>query len=53
MGIVTEQPVQLIAPLWELVPWKDAGKYWHELMEGQYEWLSNGKQLREKDLVKT
>ncbi len=42
-----------IAPLWELVPWKEAKKYWDELMEGQYEWSSIGKQLREKGLVKT
>lgn len=41
-----------IAPLWELVPWKEARKYWDELMEGQYEWSSIGKQLRQKGLVK-
>ena len=41
-----------IAPLWELVPWKEARKYWDELMEGKYEWSSIGKQLREKGLVK-
>jgi hypothetical protein len=41
-----------IAPLWELVPWKEAKKYWDELMEGKYEWSSIGKQLREKGLVK-
>jgi hypothetical protein len=41
-----------IAPLWELVPWKEAKKYWNELMEGQYEWSSIGTQLREKGLVK-
>jgi hypothetical protein len=41
-----------IAPLWELVPWKDAKAYWEELMEGKYEWSSIGKQLREKGLVK-
>lgn len=41
-----------IAPLWELVPWKEAKKYWDELMEGQYEWSSIGKQLRQKELVK-
>jgi hypothetical protein len=41
-----------IAPLWELVPWKEANKYWDELMEGQYEWSSIGKQLRQKGLVK-
>jgi hypothetical protein len=41
-----------IAPLHELVPWKEAKKYWDELLEGQYEWSSIGKQLREKGLVK-
>ena len=41
-----------IAPLWELVPWKEAKNYWNELMEGQYEWSSIGKQLRQKGLVK-
>ena len=23
-----------IAPLWELVPWKEAQKYWEELLDG-------------------
>jgi hypothetical protein len=41
-----------IAPLHELVPWKEAKKYWDELMEGQYDWSSIGKQLRQKGLVK-
>ncbi|MGL6074892.1 MAG: BREX-1 system adenine-specific DNA-methyltransferase PglX [Fimbriiglobus sp.] len=41
-----------IAPLWELVPWKEAKNYWQELLEGKYEWSSIGKQLREKELVK-
>jgi hypothetical protein len=41
-----------IAPLHELVPWKEAKKYWDELMDGKYEWSSIGKQLREKGLVK-
>ncbi len=40
-----------IAPLRELVPWKEAKSYWDELMEGMYEWSSIGKQLREKSLV--
>jgi hypothetical protein len=42
-----------IAPLWELVPWKEAEKYWDELRAGKYEWSSIGKQLREKGLVKS
>lgn len=41
-----------IAPLWELVPWKEAKNYWDELLEGKYEWSSIGKQLRQKGLVK-
>ncbi|WAS06093.1 BREX-1 system adenine-specific DNA-methyltransferase PglX [Gloeomargaritales cyanobacterium VI4D9] len=41
-----------IAPLWELVPWKEAKKYWDELLSGKYEWSSISKQLREKGLVK-
>jgi hypothetical protein len=41
-----------IAPLHELVPWKEAGKYWKELLAGKYEWSSIGKQLRQKGLVK-
>jgi hypothetical protein len=42
-----------IAPLWELILWKDdAKKYWEELLAGKYEWSSISKQLREKGLVK-
>lgn len=41
-----------IAPLWELVPWREAKKYWEELLTGKYDWSSIGKQLREKGLVK-
>ena len=41
-----------IAPLWELVPWKEAKSYWDELLKGEYEWSSIGKQLRGKGLVK-
>ena len=40
-----------IAPLRELVPWKDARSYWDDLMDGKYEWSSIGKQLREKGMV--
>ena len=40
-----------IAPLWELVPWSEAKKYWEELCGGKYEWSSVSKQLREKGLV--
>ncbi len=41
-----------IAPLHELVPWKEAGKYWDELMGGKYEWSSIGRQLRARNLVR-
>jgi hypothetical protein len=41
-----------IAPLHELVPWKEAENYWDELLAGKYEWSSIGKQLRQKGLVK-
>ena len=41
-----------IAPLYELVPWKEAKNYWEELLDGKYEWSSIGKQLRQKGLVK-
>jgi hypothetical protein len=40
-----------IAPLHELVPWKEAKSYWEELLEGKYEWSSVGKQLQERGLV--
>jgi hypothetical protein len=42
-----------IAPLWELVPWAEAKKYWNDLLEGKNEWSSIGKQLRERGLVQT
>jgi len=41
-----------IAPLWELVPWKEAKDHWEELLAGKYEWSSIGKQLRAKGIVK-
>jgi hypothetical protein len=41
-----------MAPLRELVPWKEAENYWEELLEGKYEWSSIGKQLRHEGLVK-
>ena len=41
-----------IAPLHELVPWKEAKTYWDELLEGKYGWSSIGKQLLQKGLLK-
>ncbi len=40
-----------IAPLRELVPWKEAKRTWDELLAGKYEWSSISKQLRERGLV--
>src|SRR6185369_8585181 len=40
-----------IAPLWELVPWKEAEKYWKELLDGKYEWSSIAKQLRRRGIM--
>lgn len=41
-----------IAPLYELVPWKEAERVWQELLRGKYEWSSISKRLRHKGLVK-
>ena len=41
-----------IAPLWELVPWKEAGKMWQELVSGKYEWSTMAKQMSQRGLVK-
>src|SRR5262249_30224069 len=41
-----------IAPLHELVPWKEARSYWDELLKGEYEWSSIARRLRAKGLVK-
>ncbi len=40
-----------IAPLRELVPWKEALKYWDELEKGKYEWSSISQQLHAKGKV--
>ncbi|MCS7166355.1 MAG: BREX-1 system adenine-specific DNA-methyltransferase PglX [Gemmatales bacterium] len=44
--------VLTIAHLWELVPWKEAKKYWDELLAGKYPWSSIAQQLRQKGLVR-
>ena len=41
-----------VAPLHELVPWKEAKNYWDELVQGKYGWSSIGKQLRQNGIVK-
>lgn len=48
---LNEGVVLNIAPLWELVPWGEAKKYWEELLAGKYEWSSIGQQLRAKGIV--
>ncbi len=40
-----------IAPLHELVPWREAKKYWDELTAGKYEWSMISQGLRAKGLV--
>jgi hypothetical protein len=42
-----------IAPLWELVPWTEAKKYWKELADGKYDWSTISKQMKERNLIKT
>lgn len=42
-----------IAPLHKLVPWKEAGRYWKELVEGKYEWSTMSKRLHAAGEVRT
>jgi hypothetical protein len=37
-----------IAPLWEVVPWAEAKKYWNDLVEGKYEWSSMAGHIRNR-----
>jgi len=41
-----------IAPLWELVPWKEAQRTWEKLVAGEYPWSTMAQQMRERELVK-
>ena len=41
-----------IAPLQELVPWKEVKQYWDDLLDGEYDWSSMSKLLKRKGLVK-
>ena len=41
-----------IAPLWELVPWKESGKMWQELADGKYEWSTMSQKMRQHGLIK-
>jgi hypothetical protein len=40
-----------IAPLHQLVPWKEAEKMWKELVSGKYEWSSMSKRLRARRVI--
>jgi hypothetical protein len=41
-----------IAPLHELTPWKEAKKYWAELLKGQYAWSTMSQRLKAKGIVR-
>jgi hypothetical protein len=41
-----------IAPLWEMVPWKEAQRMWEKLVAGEYEWSTMAQRMRERGLVK-
>lgn len=41
-----------IAPLWELVPWKEAERTWERLLDGEYEWSTMAQRMRGHGLVK-
>lgn len=51
LDLLNDGAVLNIAPLHELVPGREARKYWDELLDGKYEWSAIGKQLREKGIV--
>ena len=40
-----------IAPLRELVPWKEAQGTWQKLLAGEYPWSTMAKQMQERGLV--
>ena len=40
-----------IAPLWQLVPWKEAQRMWDKLVSGEYEWSTMAQQMRERGLA--
>ena len=41
-----------IAPLWELVPWKEAQRTWERLVAGEYPWSTMAQQMQKQRLVK-
>jgi len=40
-----------IAPLWELLPWKEAKRIWDKLMAGEYDWSSMSRLMKERGLI--
>ncbi len=49
---IREGVVLNIAPLHELVPWKEVKIDWDQILGREYEWSSIDRQLRDKGLVK-
>ncbi len=41
-----------IAPLWELVPWKEAQRMWEKLIAGEYPWSTMAQRMQERGIVK-
>ena len=41
-----------IAPLWELVPWKEAQRTWERLVAGDYPWSTMAQRMRERGFVR-
>jgi len=41
-----------IAPLWELVPWKEAQRTWEWLVAGEYAWSRMAHRMRKRGLVR-
>ncbi len=40
-----------IAPLWELVPWKEAQRTWEKLVAREYAWSTMAQRMQERGLV--
>jgi len=41
-----------IAPLWELVPWKEAQRTWERLVASDYPWSTMAQRMRERGFVR-
>ena len=37
-----------IAPLWELVPWKEAQRTWERLLAGDFPWSTMAQRMRQR-----